>query len=339
MRDLHYPQSEYISDKTRQLWEEMVNNYCFQDTVIEKTVQNYSSTVNILCDYHKKDFICITEEEAQEFLQYLDLRVAGKVNGERTLSVATAFTYKKNLRSVGNYFEQLLEGYRNPFKKGIVKTAQIKEHEWENRSAVRREQVRKEDVGQLLISVKDHEAPQYYFILCMLVFLGVASYDICTMKTKQIEYKEGQLYLHFVRRKMLAKTRNTGRTEERAELGYEEWVYTLPEKIDREFKEYCDKYFVWLPDNHGSLFAFPSEGRKKGLAPYAEEESNEEAYDYVFYNRNRNPVNFKTISSVLKKHKEKLEIAYPLTTKELSGSLYRKQYVAEIKREQDGVVR
>lgn len=327
MSDLHYPQSTYISEKTRQLWKEMVKNYCFQDTVIEKTVQNYSSTVNILCDYHKKDFISITEEEAKKFLQYLDQRVAGTVTGERTLSVATAFTYKKNLRSVGNYFEQLLEGYRNPFKKGIVKTAQMKEHEWEKRSALRKEQVKKEDIERLLASVKNQEAEQYYFILCMLAFLGVASYDICTMKTKQIECKDGQLYLHFIRRKMLAKTRNTSRAEENSAQEYEEWVYTLPEMAGKEFREYCNKYFMWIPDNHGRLLAFPNERRRKELAL--------DAADYVFYNRNRNPVNFKTISSILKKHKEQLEIMYPLTTKELSGSLYLKEYVAEINRKQD----
>lgn len=335
MINLHYPQSKYISEKTRQLWKKMVENYCFQDSVIEKTVQNYSSTVNILCDYHKKDFTSITEEDAKEFLQYLDQRVAGTVKGERTLSVATAFTYKKNLRSVGNYFEDLLEGYKNPFKKGIVKTAQIKEHEWENRRVFRREQVKKEDIERLLASVKSQEASQYYFILCMLAFLGVSSYDICTMKTKQIECKEGQLRLHFVRRKMLAKTRNAGQSEEKSVQEHEEWVYTLPEMVDREFKEYCRKYFVWIFDNQGRLLAFPNEKRKKGLALNAVGWSEGEAYDYVFYNRNRNPVNFKTISSILKKHKEKLEIVYPLTTKELSGSLYLKQYVTEIKRERD----
>lgn len=78
--------------------------------------------------------------------------------------------------------------------------------------------------------------------------------------------------------------------------------------------------------------AFAEQGYRRSTLPgiynqefaafYIENKEEFVSGDFVFYNRNRNPVNFKTISSVLKKHKELLKIPYPLTTKELCGSLY-----------------
>lgn len=314
MVDLHYPRSRYISENTRRLWKKMVETYCFHDNVIEKTVQNYSSTVNILCDYHKKDFTAITEKEADEFLQYLDRRVEGMIKDEKRLSVTTAFTYKKNLRSVGNYFELLLDGYKNPFKGKAVKTEQIKVQEQLCQRIQRREQVKKEDIEQLLISVKEDEAAQYYFILCMLAFFGLTSYDICTMKTNQIEYVSGQIRLHFIHRKMVPKTRIVNQPEQSKEEQEKE-IYIFPKEINKEFCEYCEQHFLWQKDRRGKMLAIPR------ISVPSEQDN------YVFYNRNHNPVNFKTISSVLKKHREKLKITYPLTTKEVSGSLISKQYM------------
>ena len=75
------------------------------------------------------------------------------------------------------------------------------------------------------------------------------------------------------------------------------------------------------------ILSFDEEVNAEFIAFYQKEQKKqkEKNREYVFYNRNGNVVNFKTISSVLKKHKDKLNIPYTLTTKELSGSLYSKE--------------
>ena len=44
----------------------------FRDSVIEKTVQNYGSTVSLICDYCRKDFLELDEEDADAFFIYLE---------------------------------------------------------------------------------------------------------------------------------------------------------------------------------------------------------------------------------------------------------------------------
>ena len=306
MKDLHYPQSQYISKETRRLWEKMVKTYYFQDSAIEKTVQNYSSTVNILCDYWKKDFLAITDEEATLFIEYLDRRVTGQEKNH--LSASTAFTYKKNLRSVGNYFEKLQQEalgekntYHNPFRGKVVKNEEVRAEEAKFKRQRMKDQVKESDVRELLKQVKAEEAPQYYFILSMIACFAVSSYDICNMKKDQIQLKENEQKVEFIfyAQKMMPKTKDDKQEKESKPVEVWKRILSFDEEVNAEF------------------IAFYQKEQKK------QKEKNRE---YVFYNRNGNVVNFKTISSVLKKHKDKLNIPYTLTTKELSGSLCSKEY-------------
>lgn len=309
MENLHYPQSQYVSDKTKKLWERMVHTYYFKDSAIEKTVQNYSSTVNILCDYWKKDFMDITDKEAVEFVEYLDVRVAN--TGQDHLSASTAFTYKKNLRSVGNYFEKLLEkelgekcGYINPFRGKAVKNEAVKAREHLFMRGRLKEQVRKEDVLELLQQVKEQEAPQYYIILCMIACFGVSSFDICNMRPEQVYFVEGEAKVQFTFywKKRMPKTRDDAQDNRLDDTKTEELIFAFDDE-----KMVCFMEF-WQMEHLQKM---------------------QQTREYVFYNRNSNPVNFKTISSVLKKHKDKLNISYSLTTKELSGILFSDQYLID----------
>ena len=322
--------SSYISEQTVQCWNEMQKEFGFRDSVIEKTVQNYGSTVSLICDYCRKDFLELDEEDADAFFIYLEQRIADPDN---KLSPQTVHTYKKNLNSVGEHFEAMLRGresgggYSNPFRHKIKKTAAVKEAERENKRMQRQFRVEEKDVIRLLQSVKEQENIQYYFILCMIVFCGIESVEICSMRPGQLCLEENdvpKLHIYTVEKNNLPKTKplrdmemtsSGGRAEDvagaecgsldihpaapgsRTEtvLGEVRIDHVLPEPYHKEFVRY-----------------------------YRENERMLQEREFLFYNRNHNPVNFKTISSVIKKHKELLKIPYPLTTKELCGSCMEK---------------
>lgn len=300
--------SSYISEQTVQCWNEMQKEFGFRDSVIEKTVQNYGSTVSLICDYCRKDFLELNEEDADAFFTYLEQRIADPDN---KLSPQTVHTYKKNLNSVGEHFEAILRGresgggYCNPFRHKIRKTAAVKEAERENKRMQRQFRVEEKDVISLLQSVKEQENIQYYFILCMIVFCGIESCEICSMRPGQLFLEENdvpKLHIYTVEKNNLPKTKplrdvkmtlSGSRTE--ADPGEVRIDHVLPEPYNTEFVRY-----------------------------YRENERTLQEREFLFYNRNHNPVNFKTISSVIKKHKELLKIPYPLTTKELCGSCMEK---------------
>ncbi len=313
-----YFSSVYITERTEKYFEAMQKEYAFENSAIETTVQNYASTMNLVCSFCKKDFLELTGEDAEHYFHYLEQRIT---DGEAPLSPRTVHTYKKNLNSVGEHFEAMRafrkdgQSFQNPFSGKITKTEAVKQAEREYKLLQQRESVRPEDVLRLLESVKEDNI-SYYLILCMIAFCGVESHAVCEMRPAQLYLREinpPSLSFFIPVRKMAPKTKllRDSRTDGSGKPDIPIKGETSYEKITAVFEDHgyrCSS----LPGAYDQEFA----------AFYMEHKEELALRDFVFYNRNRNPVNFKTISSVLKKHKEHLKIPYPLTTKELCGSLY-----------------
>lgn len=334
--------SAYISEWTEKYFEAMQKEYAFENSAIETTVQNYASTMNLVCTFCKKDFLELTGEDAEHYFHYLEQRIT---DGEAPLSPRTVHTYKKNLNSVGEHFETMRafrkdgRSFQNPFSGKITKTEAVKQAEREYKLLQQRESVRPEDVLRLLESVKEDNI-SYYFILCMIAFCGVESHAVCEMRPAQLylrAIKPPSLVFFTPVRKMAPKTKllRGSRIDGKPELPVKRDVKdTVQDRSIFRGEQEND----WMQDIFGKTSyekitaVFEDHGYRCSSLPgaydrefasfYIEHKDELAAGDFVFYNRNRNPVNFKTISSVLKKHKEKLKIPYPLTTKELCGSLY-----------------
>ncbi len=180
-----YFSSVYITERTEKYFEAMQKEYAFENSAIETTVQNYASTMNLVCSFCKKDFLELTGEDAEHYFHYLEQRIT---DGEAPLSPRTVHTYKKNLNSVGEHFEAMRafrkdgQSFQNPFSGKITKTEAVKQAEREYKLLQQRESVRPEDVLRLLESVKEDNI-SYYLILCMIAFCGVESHAVCEMRS------------------------------------------------------------------------------------------------------------------------------------------------------------
>lgn len=340
--------SEYISKQTEKDFEKMQKEYAFENSAIETTVQNYASTINLICSFCKKDFLELTGEDAEHYFHYLEQRIMDR---DAPLSPRTVHTYKKNLNSVGEHFEAMQvfrkdgRSFQNPFSGKITKTETVKQAEREYKLLQQRESVRPVDVLRLLESVREDNI-SYYLILCMIAFCGVESHAVCEMRPAQLYLREinpPSLCFFIPVRKMAPKTKpvrnsridGSGKPDIPVNGDVKD---TVQNALQDGSGSRNDQGKDWMQDISGELSyekitavfedhgyrcsSLPGAYNQEFAAFYMEQKEELALRDFVFYNRNRNPVNFKTISSVLKKHKEILKIPYPLTTKELCGSLY-----------------
>lgn len=329
--------SIYISERTEKYFETMQEEYAFENSAIETTVQNYASTMNLICSFCKKDFLELTGEDAECYFHYLEQRITDR---DAPLSPQTVHTYKKNLNSVGKHFEVMRasredgSAFLNPFSGKIAKTEAVKQAEQEYKLLNQRDSVAQEDIFRLLESVKE-ENIRYYFILCMIAFCGVESHSVCEMRPAQLYLctSDPPTLLFFTPvKRMTPKTKPVLDSRKDGDRGKEasgketqdgQFSRRSPEWMQEISREASYEKVIAAFEEHGyRCNALPGVYNQEFAAFYMENKADLTAGEFVFYNRNRNPVNFKTISSVLKKHKERLEITYPLTTKELCGSLY-----------------
>ena len=273
------PESEYYSDEFRRLWDEMLEKYSFRDSETERTVRNYGSTVKLICDHAKKDFLELMGDDAVSFFEMLDERVK-----RADLKGSTAFTYKKNLRSVGNYLERMPQSkgkkaYASPF------TGLVFDRNAGNRFASRKQNEGKEceeaktEAAKILSSIKRSEREQYYYIFCMLAYFGeLTPVKICDMKRRQLGFEDGKAVFSFEINRQRPKTELPGRELSKLQQETHNVRYRLPEEAEKGFCEFYPEYIRRVGD-------------RIGKEP-----------EYVFYNRNYCPINFKTLSTTIKKH-------------------------------------
>ena len=272
------PGSGYYSENFRQMWDEVMSLYSFKDSTNERTVKNYGSTVKLVCEFCKKDFLELTDEDAAAYYSHLSEMISsGK------LSEATVHTYKKNLRSVGSYFEHMLEergdAYINPFR-GRIYTKKKKLKKDNDTASI----PDKKDILRLLELIKLNEKPQYYYIFCIMTyFLKVTPVKICGMKAGDILIKGHKAEFTYEIGPRRPKTENPDRNFSNIQADACRVTYCLPEEVNAGFVEFYPEYVKKISS-------------RLGAEPAA-----------AFYNRNYEPVNFKTLGSIFRKNLKLLE--------------------------------
>ncbi|MBR1472051.1 MAG: hypothetical protein IJ600_10480 [Lachnospiraceae bacterium] len=312
MKKYALPVSKYYNGEFEGLWNEMLARYAFQDNVLARTVQNYGSTVKLVCDHCGKDLLELTETDVGDFFAYLDSRVE-----EGSLTATTAYTYKKNLHSVGNHFERLLREkgreYRSPFH-GMFHGS--KAGRGKSRSSARsaKEQERcREDCVRLLSVIRKQEAEQYYFIFSMLAYFDrITPVKICEMKAEQVETGAGNARFHFILSQHAHKTQVEGRADFGAQQVSFAAVFRLPEAIEREFLDFYPAYAARMEEHL-------AKGRES-----------------AFYNRNYKPVNFKTLGTVFRKCNDAMGDSALQSIRDICGILYENRYCVGMTEMQGG---
>ena len=251
----------------------MMKQFEFQDGNNDRTVRNYGSSVKQICDYFRKDFLQLTEEDAKEYLAYLDRCVE-----KRELSEMTVLTYKRNLHSVAKYLELVSDdngGFQNPFTGKVhgKKTAVRKPDSLEIREK------KAADARRLLETIKENEAPQYFYIFSMMAyFYLITPVKICELKRKEIRFEQDKALFHFELGLHKPKTKVEGYkiSEEQQRVYLIEFV--LPKEINEAFVRFYPEYVMRIKG-------------KTGREP-----------ESAFFNRNYQPVNFKTLGSIFRKN-------------------------------------
>ena len=101
---------------TEDQWDHLVSDFGQN----QSTINDYRKVLNQLHSYKSFNILTMTREQAEEYFNYLDRRVA-----EGTLKDTTSHRYKATLRSLGCRVEEkhLTPGYVNPFR-GLVQNEQ-----------------------------------------------------------------------------------------------------------------------------------------------------------------------------------------------------------------------
>ena len=307
-KEYSLPKSEYYSENFRTVWDELMARYSFHDSTNERTVRNYGSSVKLICDYCKKDFLEIGDADVSRYFGFLDENVSlGK------MSVSTANTYKKNLRSVGNHFERMLSAggaaYISPFR-GKVHVENRKSRS--NPAVHGKRQEAEDDTKSLLEEIRRNEKPQYYYIFCMMVyFRDVSSIKICGMVPDDICIKDGIAGFRYEMTLRRPKTKVEGRELSEGQRDGFVVTFRLPADINEGFAEFYPMYL---------------ERYRKKM---------NESPETAFYNRNYEPVNLKTLGSIFRKNMKALKkdgkepaINY---IRDICGILYSDDRIAELR--------
>lgn len=100
-----------LCDFCSEEFKEMYADYgCSVNTV--STLDEYTSYLNMLCTYLGKDYLDITEEDAQRYISHLLSK-----NSAGNLSKKTICVRLSCYKAVGRYVEQVKKGFASPFKR------------------------------------------------------------------------------------------------------------------------------------------------------------------------------------------------------------------------------
>lgn len=171
--------SKYLSDMFERYWRQYAATL-----KNERTEAEYRSAVSLLCDYAKKDFLAITEQDADAYFHYLTKRVI-----EGTLKKTTLNGRLYILNQVASYITENFpeEHYRNPFllvqpERGIKNDI--------NPSSI----PSLAEIDQFLSHV---DSPMYYLIFCMAFRIALSAMDIVSLKLSIVQKFDDNYCLHY----------------------------------------------------------------------------------------------------------------------------------------------
>lgn len=171
--------SEYLSDKFQHYFAQYAATLRN-----ERTEAEYRSAVSLLCDYAKKDFLAITEQDADAYFHYLTKRVI-----EGSLKNTTLNGRLYILKQVASYIAESFPEmqYKNPFllvqpERGIknnIKPSSIPSLA---------------EIDQFLSHV---DSPMYYLIFCMAFRIALSAMDILSLKLSIVQKFDDNYCLHY----------------------------------------------------------------------------------------------------------------------------------------------
>ena len=150
----------------------------------ERTEAEYRGAVSLLCDYAKKDFLAITEQDADTYFHYLTKRVI-----EGSLKNTTLNGRLYILKQVASYISETFPeaNYKNPFllvqpERGIknnIKPSSIP------------------SLAEIDLFLSHVESPMYYLIFCMAFRIALSAMDILSLKLSIVQKFDDSYCLHY----------------------------------------------------------------------------------------------------------------------------------------------
>lgn len=156
----------------------------------KKSKSDYYAIVKDITSYLKKDFLQISEADAQSYFNHLLLLASNGKQSLKTIKVKLA-----RLKSISNfilrnsYLFELQQTYqRNPFQR--VSLPQTEEY------LTSRNVPDIDEMNEILHKAEKNE--QLYLILCMMVRCGISAGEICTLKYEDfIQDKNGNVGIEY----------------------------------------------------------------------------------------------------------------------------------------------
>lgn len=146
------------------------------------TRNEYVSYINMLCEYSGKDFLDITTEDAQNYLNYMNnKRSDGKLT-RKTITVRLAC-----YNTMAQYIDDKADEYSNPFSK--LSRPTVKDEFDPNRIPTM------SDLDKLMGEAK--KDPQDFLILSLASRVGLSATSILHLTTKSIILDGEDVFLHF----------------------------------------------------------------------------------------------------------------------------------------------
>lgn len=171
--------SMYLSDKFQQYFARYATTLRN-----ERTEAEYRGAVSLLCDYIKKDFLDITEQDADTYFHYLTKRVI-----EGSLKKTTLNGRLYILKQVASYISEAFPeaNYSNPFllvksERGIKKDI--------NPSAI-------PSMAEIDLFLSHVDSPMYYLIFCMAFRMALSATDIISLKLSIVQKFDDNYCLHY----------------------------------------------------------------------------------------------------------------------------------------------
>lgn len=188
-----------------------------------RTLDEYTGYLNLLCNFLKKDFLDINDEDAGRYFQYLSSRCA---NG--TLSRHTVGVRLSCYNSIANYIDSIgtVSDYVNPFR-------YIRRPEIVCNQVSANKVPSLEELDVVAEAVRDE--PMWYLIFSLASRVGMSATDIINIRSNMIGNKDGRSYIIYPAKTTFEEPR----------------VVTLPEDVDALLRNYM---LVVVPNDSGCIF-------------------------------------------------------------------------------------
>ncbi len=189
-----------------------------------RTINEYTSYINMICDYSRKDFLDLGLEDGQTYINHLTgLYHSGSLS-RKTIKVRLS-CYK----SLGNYIEESgkVDGYENPF--AMIRNPEVDDDHINTTKVPTINEV------DAVLSAAKRDSLMSYLIIALAVRVGLSASSILKIRHQSFLQSDGSLILCINKRSDTEK----------------EIFIPLPEDIKALIENYLSTI---VPDESGHIF-------------------------------------------------------------------------------------